>query len=221
MKLPEGVAIPPDVPMWGRFPVPWVARWTGEKTGNTFQVGYAPPTGAPFILWNGTEPVIDEHGIRWQPEAVTRAGTPLFGELNTYRQRMAMRRARCQICGQAMPRENMSWLMAASQWQPGPVDGLTTNPPTCETCIPLSLAVCPFMSKRNRSEDHAVYRLTVRRWGIWGALGTLALPLSEARDRGTSVARNVAWENGMPHPERFFAKLAIAQLIDYDSERVR
>jgi hypothetical protein len=221
MKI-EDLDIAPTVPMWGRFPVPWVARWTGERTAKQFTVGYSMLTGTPFIRWpDDAEPFIDDHGVRWQPEAVTRQGTPMFGELNTHRQRMAMRRARCQVCGQPMTGETASWLMAANQWQPGPIDGLTTNPPTCERCIPLALAVCPFMNKHERHEDDAVYRLTVRRWHAWGALGTMALPMSEVRKTGTQVARNVARENGTPYPERFFAKLAIARLVDYDLERIR
>lgn len=85
----------------------------------------------------------------WYRNALGRAGTPEYAHLHTLRQRHAMLRSMCQVCGRsARTSRGISWLLIAYEWRllSTATEGSfvpTGNPPTCLQCRPLAMRLCP------------------------------------------------------------------------------
>lgn len=96
----------------------------------------------------------DEHGILWtRSHQEQGGGRPTFGRVHTARQREAVARMLCQVCGvKAKPVDGRYlWLTDLSD-----VEGLgrfdekwTTSsyPPICQPCLETSVARCPALRK--------------------------------------------------------------------------
>ncbi|WP_460397846.1 hypothetical protein [Actinophytocola sediminis] len=90
----------------------------------------------------------DSSGVLWcrapfQPGQ----GRPLFGRVHPLRQRRAMRRLLCQVCGGPADRgeDGVLWLVRdfREDWPGWPERMAVTEPPVCLACARLSLRVCP------------------------------------------------------------------------------
>lgn len=145
-------------------PVPWVTRWTGEVNQARLQVSHD-RDGLHVEYADGNEER-EAGGLLWKREGIVRRGTPQFSELNTYRQRAAMRKRLCQVCGTKINERPIRWLMAQAQLQP--VEGgaaVTISPPTCSACIPLALELCPFLEQGG----YVILKvLDYEPWGVYG-----------------------------------------------------
>ncbi|GLF99774.1 hypothetical protein [Streptomyces yaizuensis] len=127
------------------FPVPYITAWSAETADDRPLVAhqgrlqYHPSLPGDF----------DSHGVLWLHQRIAPgAGTPLFSTVHTPRQRRAMLRFLCQICGEPADRtaEGILWLL------PGPITGavegeVTTHPPVCAGCAPIALAHCPSLRR--------------------------------------------------------------------------
>ncbi|MFE3096292.1 hypothetical protein ACFXG1_21015 [Streptomyces sp. NPDC059248] len=90
----------------------------------------------------------DADGVLWTrvPSSPGR-GRPEFGQVHLMRQRRAMRRMLCQVCGEAADRDENGtlWLLGSDE-----DEYLTTShPPVCAPCAVLSLRVCPHLRRRH------------------------------------------------------------------------
>jgi len=143
--------------------VPFITRWTGEAR-----------TASPVVAR-------DRRGIRYADERSydrvdgvlwTRIpsqpgkGKPDFGQVHSLRQRLAMARSQCQICGGPADRDpdGTLWLVDAQS------DALrathrTIHPPVCEPCAHRSVRACPHL----RKAWTALRVRSVTPWGVMGA----------------------------------------------------
>lgn len=153
---------------WKGHPVPWVTRWSGEVSPVPIQVGQREDGSVVAFYEDGREDR-DDNGVLWMREGINRAGTPQFSEVSAFRQRAAMRRRLCQVCGEKIATPVVRWLLHEAQLHPRN-DGsiLTISPPTCDSCVDLSMSACPRMRQQ---EGRIIARvLEYEVWGIWGTV---------------------------------------------------
>jgi hypothetical protein len=129
------------LPTYHGLPVPWVAIWSDEK---------AEPIGARPLGPDGgivaTGPNVEmRFGMIWVATN-KRTGTPVFGEVNSQRQRRCMLGPRCQVCGARIDGPPV-WLIPDLE-EHGPVwreRRWTVTPPVCVLCADTSLLWCPHL----------------------------------------------------------------------------
>jgi hypothetical protein len=116
----------------------------------------------------------DRRGVLWRRVPwLPGEGRPEFGKVHTWRQRRAMTRLLCQVCGAAADRnaDGLLWLVGEDPTDPGswPDPLLTAHPPVCAVCAARSVRVCPHLRSR-----YAVLR--VRGFDPEGVRGALYQP---------------------------------------------
>jgi hypothetical protein len=180
------------LPQWQGRPVPWITRWTGEVSEDSLQVSLS-RDGVSLRYRDGNEDR-DDAGVLWKREGIGRGGEPQYSQVNTYRQRLAMRRRRCQVCGSKIDERPIRWLMSRNQlhtgastapWGVAGDEALTMSAPTCSPCIPLALKVCPHL----RSEPWVILKvLEYEPWGVYGEAVKVDRETGKGRDlRGVYV----------------------------------
>jgi hypothetical protein len=90
----------------------------------------------------------DELGILWtRTYSRQRDGRPEFGKVHSLRQRRAMRRLLCQVCGEPADQsgDGVLWLLPdyRGDWAGWPNRMGQVEPPICRPCVDLSLRLCP------------------------------------------------------------------------------
>jgi hypothetical protein len=127
-------------------------RWTGEAGGEA----------GPFLVWRDRRLGYDDEvpgdrrlGVLWNRDRIGRNGEPQFAQLHSARQRQAMTRYLCQVCGETAVRDDgrVSWLVPPKEWMAWQIPRnlvaadvelqWVSNPPTCAACIPVALRYCP------------------------------------------------------------------------------
>lgn len=155
--------------------VPFVAAWSSE----------IPTEDPPVILrgsrigYRGEVPSDrDGVGVLWLRRATSRGvGNPLYGVVHPGRQRLAMARLLCQVCGEPADQDDRGvlWLLEDERrdYEGWPEDLLTTHPPVCLGCVRKAREQCPHMWRGStavrvgKSDVCAVYgrRYTASRIG--------------------------------------------------------
>jgi hypothetical protein len=98
----------------------------------------------------------DRDGVLWQRKpSRPGGGKPLFGQVHTLRQRRAMRRLLCQVCGGPADRTagGVLWMLE-SEAEEGKGPGLpegepTCQPPVCVPCARKASRACPHLRGRS------------------------------------------------------------------------
>jgi hypothetical protein len=132
--------------MGGGAVVPYVAQWTEEHAPpyqlvarGGWGIGYADETSIDR----------DRFGVLWTRTAHQPGkGRPIYREMHPLRQRRAMRRLLCQVCGQLADETEQGhlWLLVDGcrdgepDWPEGVVNPF---PPVCIDCGRLSARLCP------------------------------------------------------------------------------
>jgi len=157
------------LPQWNGHPVPWVTRWSGEVVEEPVQLSIT-REGTWIGYKDGLENR-DATGLLWKREGLGRSGEPQFAQLNTYRQRACMTRRKCQICGSKINERPIRWLMSKQQLHLlDEGQALTMSPPTCASCIPLALELCPHL----KASPHVILKvLEYEPWGVYGQAVTV------------------------------------------------
>ncbi|MFE0421995.1 hypothetical protein [Streptomyces sp. NPDC058953] len=124
--------------------VPYITAWSSEQGVQPLVV----TRGAGIGYADETPYDRDADGVLWTrvPSSPGR-GRPEFGQVHLMRQRRAMRRMLCQVCGEAADRDENGtlWLLGSDE-----DEYLTTShPPVCAPCAVLSLRVCPHLRRRH------------------------------------------------------------------------
>ncbi|SER24901.1 hypothetical protein SAMN04487983_101379 [Streptomyces sp. yr375] len=168
---------------WRGLRVPWIAPWSAEATGKP-----------PIVPRRRVGPGIgyqDEHhtdrrdDVLWIRVPLTPGrGTPHFAGVHALRQRQAMDRDLCQVCGRLAvgdrPDGRVLFLMHSASGRPVSEGELTAAPPVHEACAREAVLECPHL---RRGWTAALVKHTP----AWGVAGILYQPRT-LRPRPTSSA---------------------------------
>lgn len=170
-----GETDPATLPQWKGHAVPWVARWSAQTSPNAYGVKVVQkPDGYRLRIDYQDNNWRDQHGVLWQQEGLVRGGEPQFGMVSTWRQRAAMVRRLCQVCGNKIEGPLTPWILDLMETQMVEIlDGfhLTATAPVCESCITLAQRLCPHLSTGgNKVYDVLEYEI----WGVFGEVVTMA-----------------------------------------------
>jgi hypothetical protein len=163
------------------FPVPYVTRWSGEQDGPMPMVVRRDRRGIAYA--NERRYDRDENGVLWMRTlSEPGKGRPQFGKIHSLRQRLAMGRLLCQVCGGPADwnADGVLWLIDAAPDDPslgrGPEH--TAHPPVCLPCARTSLRLCPHL----RRASVAIRVRDVAPAGVSGAVYVPAHPKPVAVD---------------------------------------
>lgn len=151
-----------------RIIAPYITTWSAEQD-LPYRVVERPGLGIGF-----SDEALgdrDTRGVLWHRAAVRRGtGRPEFGKVHPLRQRRAMRKLLCQVCGGSADRTNAGvlWLMRdhRDDWPQWPDGMASVEPPTCAPCIALSRRLCPALRQ-------GAVAVRVRQFEVVGVRGAL------------------------------------------------
>ena len=155
------------LPSFNGRPVPWITRWTGELSPerNDYGVEVA-KDGEWRLAYPDGHSVRDDRGILWQREGLGRKGEPMWADVSTFRQRAAMKRGLCQVCGTTITERPYRFLIPRDGMEQYDADTwLTMQAPVCIECVPLALKLCPALKR------DGYQLLRVLDYQAWGVLG--------------------------------------------------
>lgn len=163
---------PSVLPQYKGRPVPWVTRWSHERSADRLNYGVQVTRDGSFRLgYKDGKDVRDGTGMLWQREGIARGGEPEWAAVNTYRQRSSMRRCQCQVCGKKIDERPIRWLMPPDGIEQVDEDTfITMQPPTCSECIPLALDLCPNLKKYGYQ---ILKVIDYDQWGVYGDVVTM------------------------------------------------
>ncbi|MFI9339948.1 hypothetical protein ACIG0D_01530 [Streptomyces sp. NPDC052773] len=158
----------------GQF-VPYITAWSAEEVPPqpvTVQRGRG-GTGLGFR--DEVSHIDRQHGVLWLRVPALRRGEPRFDTVHALRQRHAMRRLLCQVCGgptlSAREDERALFLVAARGDTPIREGEQTASPPVHAACARLAVNYCPPL---RRGWAAALVSSTP----VWGFAGLLYDPLT-------------------------------------------
>jgi hypothetical protein len=130
---------------------PYINAWSDEHTPQSLAFTWHASSRSLRLTY--TDPVEQDwmYGALWARHGQQMTGTPEFKRVNTARQRRAMLRRLCQVCGRPAADSSGRFLMLLPD-EPftGPLgERFTHLPPVCEPCIPLTLRHCPRLRRRH------------------------------------------------------------------------
>lgn len=149
-------------PVYKGLPVPYVTRWTGDRTTTQYRIGYemelfVAPTGGrkptprivgQYLSFPDEVPSDRVLGALWQRETETETGQPEFSQVSTPRQRRCMIENLCQVCGDPLGDGPFHWLMPSPQFTRLVTHGDTIAPPVCEDCANRAASWCPALTRQ-------------------------------------------------------------------------
>lgn len=136
--------------------VPWMAAWTGEtvieapvitRRGRLGGIAYADELPAD----RGKNDALLHRGRHLVNK--DQRGRPLYGAVHTNRQRRAMRKLLCHVCGNGADHNDLGvlWLLdniAANCPQGWPEEEITVHPPLCLGCAEKAIGQCPELEEK-------------------------------------------------------------------------
>jgi hypothetical protein len=147
--------------------VPYITRWNSEHI-----------TKASVVQRSGGIAYADErpgdrdrYGVLWaRVTSSPGQGRPQFGKVHARRQRHAMLRLLCQVCGRPADRnaDGVLWLVGedAADQASWPVPYQTPQPPVCTPCAARAAQMCPHLRLHHSALRVQDFQIT----GVHGAL---------------------------------------------------
>jgi len=154
-----------------RLVVPYVTKWSGEREPAVTIVERRAARGGGIGYARENLLDRDEYGVLWSRCAsLPGRGRPEFEKVHTVRQRRAMVRLLCQVCGEPADRDaegGVLWLWKdhRGDWRDWPEGMWTTEPPVCVPCVGKAVQLCPALR-------HGAVAMRVRECPIIGVNGT-------------------------------------------------
>ncbi|MGW0785904.1 hypothetical protein [Streptomyces sp. NPDC002913] len=111
----------------------------------------------------------DSFGALWARQALGRGrGVPDFAAVHALRQRQAMSRLLCQVCGRSLlsHHPDRQLFLMRDVGQPVAEGELTTSPPLCLPCARISVQMCPEL----RDKHVAAWVDLPQAWGVAGVI---------------------------------------------------
>ncbi|WP_084477312.1 hypothetical protein [Actinokineospora enzanensis] len=129
--------------------VPYIASWSSETEAPKPKVI---PRSRGIGFADETMTDRDTRGILWARTPSTPGhGKPMFAAVHSLRQRRAMRRLLCQVCGGPADRNanGVLWMLRdfRADWPDWPAGMGVTEPPICRACAEHSARVCPALRR--------------------------------------------------------------------------
>ena len=171
------------LPNFNGRPVPWITRWTGEVQPDRFDYGVQilgdVGKGQFRVTYQDGKNVRDGKGILWQREGIGRKGEPMYADVSTYRQRSAMKKGLCQVCGVKITDTPMNFLIPiiAGMEHYDKNTTVTMQAPVCLECVPLAIRMCPALKREGYQH------LKVLAYSLWGVFGQVTYPNATGFDR--------------------------------------
>jgi hypothetical protein len=194
---------------WRGRPVPWVARWSGERIDPALYLTW---TRQGRLAYHDERVTDRAFGVLWYRNRDGRCGTPEFGEIHTGRHLSCMTTPLCQVCGNRTREESgrIGWLVDADEWAllADPTKPTTTiTPPTCRPCWPLATRACPHLRATGTT------RFTVAVASPVAVYGDLCVPGSHAV-RATDIVMPLT----LPNRCQVLGKQLVVELGDIRPE---
>ncbi|WP_066955314.1 hypothetical protein [Streptomyces lushanensis] len=172
--------------------VPYISCWSSEHRPPGLVV-----TRGAGIAYDDEGPYErDDLGVLWKRIGYSPGkGRPEFGKVHFLRQRRAMRKLLCQICGGPSDRgpEGTLWLVGEDAEDPElrKPGYVTTHPPLCVPCAVTSVGVCPHLRTRYLA-------LRVRTFALTGVHGALyrpdgLFPVAYSAEGASFGSRRLSW----------------------------
>nr|WP_157529495.1 hypothetical protein [Kibdelosporangium sp. MJ126-NF4] len=126
--------------------VPYITSWSEED--DPLDAALLLEHGGRLAYLNETLTDRDAKGVLWcRTFFRPRQGKPNFGVVHPLRQRRAMLRLLCQVCGSPATRSDngILWLLKdhRDDWPNWPADMAVTEPPICMACAKVASRLCP------------------------------------------------------------------------------
>jgi hypothetical protein len=129
--------------------VPYIVTWSEEQELPT-RIIESPRGGIGFA-----DEVIadrDRNGVLWtRMSSCAGRGRPKFAAMHPLRQRRAMRRLFCQICGRPADQDERGVLWVLPDRPDGRADWpngkWVVEPPICRPCAPIAVRLCPALRR--------------------------------------------------------------------------
>jgi hypothetical protein len=162
--------------------VPYITAWSGEAAEGRLTLRWHPDAGGLRLTYLDEVDQDRMWGVLWARQGISRQGRPEWKLVNTLRQRRAMLRSLCQVCGKPATDPHTGrvwWILADGPTDTSNGDGYTNAPPTCRSCIPDAIASCPRLRR-----GAAVYTV-----GESEPYGVLAGAVQESASNGDVVLK--------------------------------
>lgn len=207
-----------DLPSFKGRPVPWITRWTEEtsKERYSYQTSVNKDGLLRIAYTDGKEN--REGDLLWQREGINRQGVPEFKVVSTYRQRSALRKCLCQVCGKKITDRPIPWLVPILEGTIEYVDDdtpITIQAPTCTECVDLALKLCPHL----KAQGYQL--LMVEDYELWGVFGQVSA--FSGGGRPTKFQSAVCYDTTMYGPDftlaQVLAQQEVAKLGKFTVER--
>ncbi|HVK25344.1 MAG TPA: hypothetical protein VM677_28640 [Actinokineospora sp.] len=185
--------------------VPYITDWTEEPQFSPIVVQRADGHGIAYADEGLGDR--DANGVLWARVASEPgSGKPIFGKVNSLRQRRAMRKLLCQVCAGPADKtdDGVLWVVRdyRDDW-PGWPNGMgVTEPPICLPCLRFSARACPALRR-----GYAAIR--ARRYAIAGIQGLRFHPGTPPRPAEMTVV-------SFDHPDAAWtvASTLVRELLD-------
>lgn len=193
-----------------RLVVPYVTKWSGEREPAVTVVERR-GGGIGYARENLLDR--DECGVLWSRcSSSPGRGRPEFGKVHTMRQRRAMTRLLCQVCGEPADRDadgGVLWLWKdhRDHWRDWPEGMWSTEPPVCVPCVGQAVRLCPALR-------HGAVAMRVRQCPIVGVYGMCHRPGPVA-----SGVANIGYDSpfiGWVQADHLIRQLSDCTLIELD-----
>jgi hypothetical protein len=128
---------------------PYITSWSTEQDPPHTLVEHR---GLGIAYLDETVIDRDDKGVLWyRTPSRPRQGRPEFGRVHPLRQRRAMRRLLCQVCGGPADHtsDGVLWLLKdhREDWPGWPENMAVTEPPVCAPCVRVASRLCPALRK--------------------------------------------------------------------------
>lgn len=205
----------PEAPAGHGFTVPYMAMWSEEEE---LPLKVVERPGRGIGLADEMMGDRDRYGVLWlRVTSRPGVGRPRFGVMHSSRQRRAMLRMLCQVCGQPADSDDDGTLWLLPNYhedRPGWPDGFVfAEPPICLPCARLSVRVCPALRR-----DRIVVRAdSAPLWGVKGMVyrGGNPGPVPVADELVRFGTPAIRWVLG----ELLIRKLFDCAVVDLDRDR--
>ncbi|MFC5656270.1 hypothetical protein [Streptomyces nogalater] len=163
---------------WDGVPVPFITAWSKEEIPVQELVKVHRSSGTVLGLRDETD-VERQFGVSWVRMQATRGGRPQHGRVHALRQRQAMSRMLCQLCGGptvgTRKDERTLFLAASADGHPLLNGERTESPPVHAVCARLSVEHCQPLRR------HGWTAALVRHTPVRGVAGHVYDPLTLER----------------------------------------